>query len=90
LDTLDDERFRDDPMVTGQPRPRFFAAIPIDDQEEGRLGTMCIFDSNPRRRIDDIDPDQVRLLTETVQREFPRILAASRADAAERRHGRIE
>jgi GAF domain-containing protein len=75
-DTRDDERFRDEPLVIDEPHVRFFAAIPIDAPGAGRLGAVCVFDQSPRRRADDIDPEQLRHFAEAVHRDFSRILQA--------------
>ncbi len=48
-DTFEDERFKDNPLVTGYPNIRFYAGIPIHSKEGYRLGTLCIIDDHPRR-----------------------------------------
>ncbi|GAA3953271.1 hypothetical protein GCM10022278_10250 [Allohahella marinimesophila] len=47
-DTLEDERFRDNPLVTGPPYIRFYAAKPVCTAAGYKLGTFCIFDPRPR------------------------------------------
>ncbi|MAM89624.1 MAG: hypothetical protein CME36_20180 [unclassified Hahellaceae] len=47
-DTLQDERFKDNPLVTGPPYIRFYAAKPVQTASGFKLGTFCIFDPNPR------------------------------------------
>ncbi|CAN5351865.1 hypothetical protein BH11ACT2_BH11ACT2_03230 [soil metagenome] len=54
-DTLLDERFRDDPLVIGEPHIRFYAAFPIETPSGNRVGALRVTDSQPRRRNDDID-----------------------------------
>lgn len=53
-DTLRDERFADNPLVTGQPGLRFYAGYPVHAQDGRRIGTLCLIDSKPRAfsRID--------------------------------------
>lgn len=47
-DTLKDERFADNPMVTGEPHIRFYAGVPIINHERQRVGVFCIKDTKPR------------------------------------------
>ncbi len=51
-DTLEDERFGGNPLVTGEPRIRFYAGQPIAAAEGGRLGTLCLMDTKPRSLSD--------------------------------------
>ncbi len=48
-DTLEDERFRGSPLVTGGPRLRFYAGAPLVHQPGIRLGALCVLDTAPRR-----------------------------------------
>ena len=49
VDTLEDERFFDNPLVIGPPYIRSYAAATITSASGYRLGTFCLFDSSPRR-----------------------------------------
>jgi len=48
-DTLKDERFANNPMVTGAPYIRFYAGIALLDYKTGQsIGVFCVKDTKPR------------------------------------------
>ncbi len=51
---LEDERFRHNPLVTGEPNIQFYAGIPLKLTEGITLGTLCIIDRKPRPDITDL------------------------------------
>jgi GAF domain-containing protein len=53
-DTLNDERFRNNPLVLSEPNFRFYAGAPLIDEEGHALGTICVLDRVPR----EFAPDQ--------------------------------
>ena len=52
-DALADERFADNPIVTGGPQVRFYAGVPLRTQDDHKIGTICVVDSKPRQLTDD-------------------------------------
>lgn len=47
-DAMLDERFFDNPMVTGEPYLKFYAGVPLAPFDEAILGTLCIMSDKPR------------------------------------------
>ncbi|MEG3079793.1 ATP-binding protein [Halomonas sp. 5021] len=47
-DTLEDERFAGNPLVTSPPHFRFYAGFPIRPLNGMAVGTLCIIDYQPR------------------------------------------
>ncbi|SEO23131.1 DNA binding domain-containing protein, excisionase family [Duganella sp. CF517] len=74
-DATRDPRFHDNPLVTGEPHIRFYAAFPLLDGGNHPLGTLCILDREPRK-LRDREVRSLRelaaLASEEIQRRAPR------------------
>ena len=47
-DASRDERFHDNPLVTGSPNVRFYAGCPLRVSNGHKMGTLCLIDNKPR------------------------------------------
>lgn len=70
-DALHDERFADNPLVTGDPDIRFYAGAPLHGPSGRRVGTLCIIDREPRMFSSE-DTETLKDLALLVESEFDR------------------
>ena len=64
-DASKDERFASNPLVTGDPGLRFYAASPLKLASGQAIGALCVMDTKPRQ-IDAIKLEQLRILARNV------------------------
>ncbi len=57
-DTTKDARFKNNPLVTGTRKIRFYAGAPLTTPAGHRLGTLCVLDRKPRQ----LGPEQKRAM----------------------------
>ena len=57
-DTLQDARFRENPLVVGDPHIRFYAGAPLVNEDGFALGTLCVVDRQAR----ELNPAQKQAL----------------------------
>ena len=81
-DALQDPRFRDNPLVTGDPHIRFYAGMPLTSPDGYNLGTLCVIDRQPRQ-LSAEQRDILQRLARQVMRLFEqRLLARRHAEQA--------
>ncbi|ADW67096.1 sensor histidine kinase [Granulicella tundricola] len=77
-DARTDERFKNNPLVLGDPNIRFYAGAPIVEANGYVLGTVCVIDTEPR----ELSAKQVRAL-EALARQVMSMMELRKAIAAE-------
>jgi PAS domain S-box-containing protein len=86
-DAAQDDRFVDNPLVTGEPRIRFYAGIPLAMPDGERIGTLCVIDHEPRR----LNDPQRQLLRELAGAVVHALVLRERTlDAAWKSRSRLE
>jgi adenylate cyclase len=68
-DLTKDERFRDNPLVTGEPNLRFYCGMPLINPQGYALGTLCVVDFQPRE-LSVEQAEAIRRLSHQVVSQF--------------------
>jgi phosphoribosyl 1,2-cyclic phosphodiesterase/CheY-like chemotaxis protein len=68
-DTFQDVRFADNPLVTHEPRIRFYAGYPLVLADGSCVGTFCLLDTRPRT-LGHSDLERLRDLADLALREL--------------------
>lgn len=69
-DALEDEKFRDNPLVLGPPNIRFYIGIPLKTPDGYNIGTLCAIDTKPRQLSQtqiDLMRDLARLVVDELE-----------------------
>jgi diguanylate cyclase (GGDEF)-like protein/PAS domain S-box-containing protein len=69
-DTLADERFHDNPLVTGAAGMRFYAGVPLRSPQGHPIGVLCVIDRRPRH---DFSADDRQRLAELARMAADRL-----------------
>ncbi len=72
-DSRIDERFKDNPFVTGDPNIVFYAGVPLITEDGYGLGTVCVIDNKPRN----LTENQLKAL-EILSRQVTNLLKVRR------------
>ncbi len=75
-DATADPRFHDNPLVTGEPRIRFYAGVPLLTADGPALGSLCVIDRRPRL----LEVAQLEAL-QALSRQVVRLLEMRRVTA---------
>jgi signal transduction histidine kinase/GAF domain-containing protein len=60
--SLEDDRFKDNPLVIDDPRVIFYAGIPLKINNRHNIGTLCVID-NKARKLSEEQIKQLKLLS---------------------------
>lgn len=69
-DASKDARFEDSPVVVGDPKIRYYAGAPLVTADGHRLGTICVFDSEPHVELSQAQRLALRDLARVVVDEL--------------------
>ena len=82
LNATQDERFNDNPLVTGEPYIRFYAGAPLVTPDGYPVGTLCVLDPEPRFRFEGADVKTLTFFAELVMERLVRRVVENRAQDA--------
>ncbi len=67
--TLEDERFIDNPLVTSEPQIRFYGGVPLITDEGFAIGSLCVLDFM-QRNLAMSQTESLKLVGRQVMRHF--------------------
>ncbi|MBL6448510.1 GAF domain-containing sensor histidine kinase [Fulvivirga sp. 29W222] len=78
-DVEKDERFQDNPFVSGNLKLRSYTGVPLTTKEGYNIGTLCVFDRRPRR-LSHEQKEVLKLLARRVVKELELRLQVTEAE----------
>ena len=83
-DARRDDRFRNNPLVAGEPGVRFYAGAPLTTPGGHVLGSLCLIDTIPHRTFSDKDAEVLQALAQLVMDglQLNMLQAAARVEQA--------
>ena len=69
-DASKDERFADNPLVTGGPSVQFYAGAPLNTKEGESIGTLCVIDIKPRTTFTEKQQASLKDLADQVMAQL--------------------
>ncbi|OWW26653.1 hypothetical protein B4Q04_02935 [Zobellia sp. OII3] len=69
-DASQDERFHDNPLVTGGPGVQFYAGAPLTTKEGHSIGTLCVIDTKARDNFTDRQKASLKALANQVMTQL--------------------
>ena len=83
-DARKDDRFRNNPLVAGEPGVRFYAGAPLTTPDGYVIGSLCLIDTIPHRTFSDKDGEVLKALAQLVMDGLQLNItqAAAKADQA--------
>jgi two-component sensor histidine kinase len=83
-DATADPRFRDNPLVTGDPNIRFYAGVPLRAYNDAILGTLCVIDRVVRPALTAREMERLQDFAAIIMAEAELRRAAIERDDARR------
>ena len=69
-DALEDARFVNNALVTGEPKIRFYAGAPLVSEEGAPLGALCVISTEPRETLTPLQLQGLEVLAQAVMRRL--------------------
>jgi len=66
LDATQDEPFRENPLVTGDPHIRFYAGAPLVAADSHRIGTLSLIAFEPRQDFPDREAARLKVFADSI------------------------
>lgn len=80
LDATKDERFRNNPLVIGDPYISFYAGAPLVTSEGHAIGTLCVIDGSARSEFSQTEQIILRDIAKAVMTEIEAVASEQEVD----------